>query len=51
MDWNGKLYFEFKKGVYERVMKNGKLYFEFKKKVFMKEIWKVVVVKINFFKF
>lgn len=38
MDWNGKLYFEFKKGVYERVMKNGKLYFEFKKSVYERDM-------------
>lgn len=38
MDWNGKLYFEFKNGVYERVMKNGKLYFEFKKSVYERDM-------------
>ena len=38
MDWNGKLYFEFKKGVYERVMKNVKLYFEFKKSVYERDM-------------
>lgn len=38
MDWNGKFYFEFKKGVYERVMKNGKLYFEFKKSVYERDM-------------
>lgn len=38
MDWNGKLYFEFKKGVYERVMKNGKLYFELKKSVYERDM-------------